>query len=30
MEQFGTIELIQVVLAGVYCVALWFYLDRSL
>jgi hypothetical protein len=28
MENFGIIEYIQIVLVGVYCVALWFYLDR--
>jgi hypothetical protein len=30
MEQFGTLEVIQIVLAGLYCIALWFYLDKAL
>jgi hypothetical protein len=30
MENFGTIEVVQIILVGIYCVALWFYLDRAL
>jgi hypothetical protein len=30
MENFGTIEYVQIVLVGVYCIALWFYLDRAI
>ncbi len=30
MENFGIVEIIQIVLAGVYCIALWFYLDKTL
>ncbi len=28
MENFGTIEYVQIVLVGIYCIALWFYLDK--
>jgi len=30
MENFGTIEVIQIILVGVYCIGLWFYLDKTL
>lgn len=30
MQNFGAIEFIQIVLVGIYCVGLWFYLDRTL
>jgi len=30
MENYGIIEYVQIVLVGIYCIALWFYLDRAL
>jgi hypothetical protein len=30
MENFGIIEYIQIVLVGVYCIGLWFYLNRAI
>lgn len=30
MENFGKIEVIQIILVGIYCIALWFYLDKTL
>ncbi len=30
MENFGKLEFIQIILVGIYCIALWFYLDKTL
>jgi len=30
MEQFGALEIVQIGLAGIYCVLLWLYMAKSM